>query len=137
MHLNPYLLFNGSCEEAFKFYAKTLNGTIKTMMTFEGSPMEKRVPDEWRKKIMHSTLVFDGQILMGSDARSEHYRKPQGITVSLSVDKPEEAERIFAALAEGGEVGMALQETFWAARFGMLTDRFGIPWMVNCEKETH
>lgn len=134
MHLNPYLLFNGTCEEAFKFYAKMLNGTIKTMMPFEGSPMEKRVPDEWRKKIMHSTLVFDGQILMGSDARGEHYRKPQGIAVSLSVAKPEEAERIFAALAGGGEVGMALQETFWAARFGMVTDRFGIPWMINCEK---
>jgi PhnB protein len=134
MQLNPYLLFNGTCEEAFKFYAKTLDGTIKTMMPFEGSPMEKHAPEEWRKKIMHATLDLDGQVLMGSDARGEHYHKPQGFSVSLSVDKPEEAERIFAALAEGGNVRMALQETFWAARFGMVTDRFGIPWMVNCEK---
>jgi len=134
MHLNPYLTFNGSCEEAFKFYAKTLNGTIKAMIPFEGSPMEKRIPDEWRKKIMHASLDLSGQVLMGSDAGGEHFRKPQGFSVCLSVDKPEEAERIFSALAEGGEVGMALQETFWAARFGMATDRFGIPWMINCEK---
>lgn len=137
MHLNPYLLFNGSCEEAFNFYAKTLGGTIKTMMPFEGSPMEKQAPEEWRKKIMHGRLDLGGQTLMGSDARAEHYRKPQGITVTLNVDNAADAERIFAALSEGGEVSMPMQETFWAVRFGMVTDRFGIPWMVNCEKEAH
>ena len=123
MHLNPYLLFNGSCEEAFKFYAKTMGGAIKTMMPFEGSPMEQHAPEEWRKKIMHATLDLGGQVLMGSDARGEHYHKPQGFSVTLSVAKPEEAERIFAALSEGGDVRMPLQETFWAARFGMATGK--------------
>ncbi len=135
MHLNPYLFFDGSCEEAFKFYEKTLGGKMKAMMTFEGTPAAEHVPAEWRKKIMHAALDIGDQVLMGSDARGEHYHKPQGISVSLSVGKVADAERIFAAFAEGGKVLMALQQTFWAARFGMVADRFGIPWMINCEKD--
>ncbi len=135
MHLNPYLVFDGSCEEAFKFYEKTLGGKIKAIFTFEGSPMAARMPPEWQKKIMHTTLDIGGQILMGSDAQAEHYHKPQGFSVSLSVDKAAEAERVFAALAEEGKIGMPIQKTFWAERFGMVTDRFGIPWMINCEKD--
>lgn len=135
MHLNPYLLFDGRCEEAFKFYEKTLGGKIRAMMPFEGTPAAEHVAPEWRKKIMHAALDLGGPVLMGSDARAEHYRKPQGVSISLSVDKVADAERIFAALSEGGHVGMPLQKTFWAARFGMATDRFGVPWMINCEKE--
>ncbi len=135
MHLNPYLGFDGSCEEAFKFYEITLGGKIKAMMTFEGTPAAEHVPAEWRKKIMHTALDLGGPVLMGSDARGEHYHKPQGISVSLSVEKVADAERIFGAFAEGGKVLMAIQQTFWAARFGMVTDRFGIPWMINCEKD--
>ncbi len=135
MHLNPYLVFDGSCEEAFKFYEKTLGGKIKAMMTFEGSPMAKQMPEEWQAKIMHTTLEIGGQLLMGSDARGEHYHKPQGFSVSLSIEKVADAERVFAAFAEGGKVQMPLQQTFWAERFGMVADRFGIPWMINCEKD--
>ena len=84
---------------------------------------------------MHATLEVGGEPLMGSDAPPKHYSEPKGFAVSLSPAKVADAERIFNALADGGNVGMPLQQTFWAARFGMVTDRFGIPWMINCEKD--
>ena len=83
---------------------------------------------------MHARLVVGDRVLMGSDVPPDHHDKPQGFSVSLGIDTPAEAERIFRALAEGGTVQMPLQETFWALRFGTLVDRFGIPWMVNCER---
>jgi PhnB protein len=135
MQLNPYLYFDGRCEEAFKFYEKALGGIIKAVMTYEGSPSAEHVPAEWRKKIMHATIEIGGEPLMGSDPQPKYYSKPQGFSVSLSVGKVADAERVFNALAEGGKIGIPLQQTFWAARFGMVTDRFGIPWMVNCEKD--
>jgi PhnB protein len=135
MQINPYLFFTGQCEEAFKFYEKLLNGKIQMMMPHEGTPAENGVPPEWRKKIMHARMTFGDQVLMASDAPPGHQQKPQGFSVSLSVDDPAEAERIFQGLAEGATITMPIQETFWAKRFAMLTDRFGIPWMINCEKE--
>jgi PhnB protein len=135
MQLNPYLMFNGQCEAAFKFYAKVLGGKIEAMMTHEGTPAEEHVSPEWRKKIMHARLVVGDKILMASDAppdRSDGTMK--GFSVTLGTDSPVEAERIFHALAENGTVRMPIQETFWATRFGMLTDQFGTPWMINCEK---
>ncbi len=136
MQLNPYLFFDGRCEEAFKFYEKLLGGEIKAMMAYEGSPAAEQVPTEWRNKIMHATLQVGGEPLMGSDASPQHYSKPKGFSVSVSPTKVTDAERIFNAFAEGGEVGMPLQQTFWAARFGVVTDRFGIPWMINCERDS-
>ncbi len=135
MQLNPYLTFDGRCEEAFKFYEKVLGGQIKAMMRYEGTPSAKHVPLEWHNKIMHALLEVDGKALMGSDAWPQHYTEPKGLSVSLSIDKVADAERIFAALAGIGKVGMPLQQTFWAARFGMVTDGFGIPWMINCERD--
>ncbi|HEY6349997.1 MAG TPA: VOC family protein [Candidatus Angelobacter sp.] len=134
MQLNPYLTFNGQCETAFKFYAGCLGGKIETMMTHEGTPAEGHVPAEWLKKIMHARLNVNGQLLMGSDAPPDRYEQPQGVSVTLQIKDPREAERVFQALAENGRTKMPLQETFWALRFGMLVDRFGIPWMINCEK---
>jgi PhnB protein len=134
MELSPYLTFNGQCEAAFKFYEKILGGKIVTIMPHEGSPMEGHVPSEWRKKILHARLVVGDQALMGSDAPPEHYQKPQGFSVSIGIKDTAAAERIFHALAEKGTVQMPIQETFWAARFGMLVDQFGTPWMINCEK---
>ena len=134
MQVNPYLVFNGECEAAFQFYAKCLGGKIEDMITHAGTPAEKFVPPEWGSKIMHARLVADGQVLMGSDAPPDHYAKPQGISVSLHVKTPAEAERIFQALSDGGKINMPLQQTFWSERFGMFEDRFGIPWMVNCEQ---
>ena len=135
MQINPYLLFNGQCEEAFKFYEQLLGGKIEMIMTHEGTPAANQVPAEWLKKILHARMVVGGQVLMGSDAPPGRQEKPQGFSVSVSVKEPAEAERIFQGLAEKGSVRMPIQETFWAKRFGMLVDRFGIPWMVNCEKD--
>jgi len=134
MQLNPYLTFNGQCEAAFKFYEKCLGGKIEAMLTHEGTPAEQHVPSEWRKKILHARLTVGDEVLMGSDAPPERYEQPQGFSVSLNNNDPAEAERIFRALSENGRVQMPLQQTFWASRFGMLVDRFGIPWMVNCEQ---
>jgi PhnB protein len=133
MQVNPYLFFNGQCEEAFKFYERTLGGKIEAIMTRAGTPVEQHVPPEWRNKVLHARLKVGDFALMGSDAPPDRYAKPQGFSVSLQVEKPADAERIFQALAERGTVQMPLEKTFWAARFGMLVDRFGTPWMVNCE----
>lgn len=134
MQLNPYLMFNGTCEAAFKFYAEALGGKIVAMLPHEGSPMEQQVPPEWRKKIMHARLIFGDEVLMGSDCPPDRYEPMKGFSVTLGVDDPAEAERIFDALSPGATIGMPIQETFWARRFGMLVDRFGTPWMINCEK---
>jgi PhnB protein len=132
MQTTPYLLFNGQCEEAFKFYGRCLGGKIEAMMPHEGTPAEKGVPAEWRKKILHARLTANGQVLMGSDAPPERYQKPQGFSVTIGFTDPKEGERVFNALAEKGQVNMPFQPTFWAAGFGMLVDRFGTPWMINC-----
>jgi len=133
MQLNPYLTFNGQCETAFKFYETCLGGKIEAMFRHTGTPAEQHVPPEWRDKIMHARLAVNGQVLMGSDAPPDHYKEPKGFSVSLQFKDVKEAERVFNALAENGKVGMPLQQTFWAARFGTLVDRFGIPWMINGE----
>ena len=134
MQLNAYLNFNGDCQAAFKFYEKCLGGTIVAMQTHGDSPMADKVPAGWRDRILHARLEVGDAALMGADAPPEHYQKPQGLYVSLSVAKPEDAERIFKALSENGTVQMAIQRTFWSLRFGMLVDRFGTPWMVNCNQ---
>ena len=132
MQLNPYLSFSGQCEEAFKFYQQCFGGNIQTKMTWGDSPMADQVPAEWRDKVIHATLIVGDTALLGSDAPPDRYEKPRGFSVTIQIDDPAEAERIFHALAEGGTVQMPIQQTFWAALFGMCVDRFGIPWMVNC-----
>ena len=134
MRLNPHLTFNGQCEAAFQFYEKCLGGRILMMMTYGDSPMAEQTPPGWLGKIIHARLMVGDKILMGSDAPPPHYEPMTGFSVTLGIDEPAEADRVFAALSEGGTVRMPIQETFWARRFGMLTDRFGTPWMVNCEK---
>jgi PhnB protein len=133
VQISPYLNFNGRCSEAFAFYAKTLGGAITFTQTFGESPMKDTVPPEWRDKVMHTTLTIGEQQLMGSDAPPPHYATPQGMTVSLQLASPQDGERIFNALADGGQVRMPFSKTFWSAGFGMVVDRFGIPWMVNCD----
>jgi PhnB protein len=102
------------------------------MFPHEGTPAAEHVPVEWRSKIMHASLNVGGQCLMGSDVPPDHYQKPRGFSVSLGIKELVDAERIFQALEENGTVQMPLQQTFWAVRFGMLIDQFGIPWMINC-----
>ncbi len=132
MNLNPYLNFPGTCEEAMTFYAKVLNGNIEAMMRFEGSPMEKGVPPERIKKIMHARIRWGDHTLMASDVGPDDFKPMQGMMVTINLTDIPKAERISAELSEAGSVQMALQETFWAQRFGMFTDRFGTPWMINC-----
>ncbi|SRR6266496_1631435 len=132
MQLNPYLSFNGQCEEAFKFYQQILGGNIQTIMTWGDSPMADQVPSEWRDKIIHVTLIVGDTALLGADAPPDRYEKPKGFSVTIQINDPAEAEPIFNKLAENGTVQMPFQKTFWAAGFGMCVDRFGIPWMVNC-----
>jgi PhnB protein len=93
------------------------------------------VPAEWREKILHARMTIGDTVLLASDAPPGHYEKPAGFSVSIQLKDPEEAERIFHALAENGTVRMPIQETFWSPRFGMLVDEFDIPWMINCLRE--
>jgi len=134
MQVNPYLSFNGQCEAAFKFYEQCLGGKIEFLLTYGESPMADKTPPESQKAILHASLSVGSQILMGCDTPPDRYEQPKGLWVSLGVKDPAEAERIYAALSENGQVFMPIQETFWAQRFGMAIDRFGIPWMINCEK---
>ena len=132
--LNPYLHFNGQCEEAFNFYAKVLGGEIVTMMAHKGTPAEEHVPAEWRNKIIHARLMVGDKLLMASDAPPDRFDQPKGFSVTVGVDTAAEAERIYNTFAEGGTVRMPMEETFFAERFGMVTDRLGTPWMILCEK---
>lgn len=134
MQLNAYLNFNGQCEAAFKFYERCLGGKLEAMITHGNSPIADQVPPTWKDMILHARLVVDGQVLMGSDSPPERYEKPRGFAVTVGLGDAATAERVFTALSENGSVTMPIQETFWAIRFGMLVDQFGIPWMVNCEK---
>ncbi|MGH6816482.1 MAG: VOC family protein [Hyphomicrobiaceae bacterium] len=134
MQLNTYLAFDGQCQAAFKFYEQVLGGRIIMMLTHGETPACTHVPSEWHSKIMHARLVVGDRVLMGSDAPPGRFEPPKGFHVQIGVRDPAEAERIFNRLAQDGKIAMPLQETFWAAKFGMLVDRFGIPWMVNCEK---
>jgi len=132
MQLNPCLTFNGKCREAFALYQECLGGSIQTMMTWGDSPMKDNVPSEWHERIIHTTMIVGGTMLMGSDAPPDRYEEPRGFAVTANIDDPAEAERVFRELSEGGTVTMPIQQTFWATRFGMAVDRFGIPWMINC-----
>jgi PhnB protein len=134
MQINPYLNFNGNCEEAMKVYEKVLRGTIESMMRFEGTPAADHVPPDWRKKVMHASLKVGDMRIMASDGPSGKSDGMKGICVALIMTDAAEAERIFGELSKDGKVEMPLQETFWALRFGMFTDRFGTPWMINCDR---
>lgn len=134
MQLNPYLLFNGQCEEAFQFYERTLGAKIECVLLHEGTPAEAHTPPEWHKKVLHGRITLNGQTVMASDCPTDRYAQPKGFSVHVGYQDPSEAERVFQALAEDGQVQMPIQETFWAVRFGTVVDRFGIPWMINCEK---
>ena len=134
MKTAPHLHFQGTCAEAFRFYAEVFGGEIVFAMTYGESPAGEQTPKDFRDKIIHSRLDFGGQFLLGCDAPKERFQAPQGFNVMAAIEEPQEAARAFKALSEGGTITMPFAETFWAKGFGMCTDRFGIPWMVNCEK---
>jgi PhnB protein len=134
IRISPYLRFNGHCEAAFKFYEKCLGAKIETMQAFGASPMAEQVPANRRNKIMHATLRIGDDVLMGSDSTPEEFEIPQGFSITLTIDDPTAADRAFGALADGGTIEMPIQETFWAKRFGMLIDRYGVSWMISSNK---
>lgn len=134
MRVDPYLFFEGNCEEAFRFYAETLRGDITFLQRHRDTPAEGQVPADWADKVMHIRLEAGDQVILGSDAPPPHFHRAEGFSVSVTVSDTAEAERIYEAFAQGARVTMPLQETFWAARFGMLVDRFGTPWMINCDR---
>jgi PhnB protein len=103
------------------------------LFRYGGSPMAGEVPGDWSDKIMHGSVVLGDMTLMGADMAPAQYEEPKGFSLSVHLKSVPEAERIFAALANGGRVTMPLEKTFWAERFGTLVDRFGIPWSINCE----
>ena len=133
MQVNAYIVFNGDCREAFAFYAEVLGGTIEAMITHGETPASGSVDDSWQTKILHARLAVGDRAIMASDSPPQFDRvTPSGFYVQLEIATPEEAERVFKAFAEGGAMRMPLEQTFWARRFGMLVDRFDIPWMISC-----
>ncbi len=131
-----YLGFNGNCREAFEFYADCFGGEVLSLRDAPDSAKDcekdpENIPAESLNKIMHARLQIGPYLLMGGDAPGDMYKPPQGFHVQLEINDLAQAEKSFAMLAEGGRVEMPLAETFWANRFGMLVDRFGIPWMIN------
>lgn len=133
MQIVPYLSFGGKCRDAFAFYQSVLGGEITHMIAARGTPAEPHVAPENVDDIMHARLIGEGFALMGGDAPPLMYQTPAGFSVSLQFDNTDEGKRVFDALAEGGTIIMPFEATFWAAGFGMCHDRFGTPWMVNCE----
>ncbi len=131
--LNPYLVFDGNCAEAMRFYQRILGGKLE-LMTHGDSPIAAHTPPGSADRIMHARLTLDGHLLMASDSMVGHpYPGMNGFSVSVICPTAAEAKRAFDGLADGGRVTMPLQKTFWAEAFGMLVDRYGTPWMVNGE----
>lgn len=127
---NPYLNFDGNCEQAMNFYKECLNAELE-IMTFDSAPME--VPEEQKKKVMHSTLKFGDAVVMASDTMPGYEFSPgSSFAVSINSTDMQEAETFFKKLSEGGTVMMPFEDSFWDAKFGMLRDQFGVNWMVNC-----
>ena len=133
--LDSYIFFNGNCAEAMRFYERTLGGQMQAMMTYaqapEGPADPQCGPGGAPDQIMHACLVIDGRMLMASDSPPGMHKPMGGFSLSLNYPTPREAERIFHALADGGTVMMPMGKTFWADAFGMVTDKFGTPWMVG------
>ena len=131
MRMNPYLTFDGNCAEAMRFYQGTLGGKLE-MMTFDASPMRDDIPKAHGDKIVHACLTVEDQSLMASDTGPwAPFEGVKGISVTLNYSNAAVAQPVFEALAKSGNITMPLQKTFWAEAFGMVTDRFGTPWMVN------
>ena len=132
MKMNTYVNFAGTCAEAFRFYEQHLGGTIGMMMTHGQAPDQSAVKPEWKDAVLHARISVGGTELLGADIPGA--QPMRSAYLSLNVESDAEAERIFSALADGGEVFMPMQETFFATRFGQLRDRFGINWMIIRER---
>jgi len=132
--IQPYLFFNGSCEQAVDFYRKALGAEVEMMMRFKESPEPPQpgmVPPGFENKIMHTSFRIGQTTVMASDGCSAEQANFQGFSLALSLSSEAQADRAFDALAKGGQVRMPLAKTFWSPRFGMVTDQFGIGWMIS------
>src|ERR1700682_3427929 len=134
MKLHTYLNYGGNCEQAFRFYEQHLGGKILGSMTYGQMPGGPPVPAGWEKAILHARMRLGETEIMASDVEPERFQPMRSMYLSLSAGSSEEAERIYALLADGGETFMAMQETFFAFRFGMLRDQFGTNWMIIHER---
>jgi PhnB protein len=134
MRFDPYLNFDGDCAEAFRHYADLLGGELD-ISTYGETPGSEEIPADQRDRVMHARLVVGDAVLMASDAPPGRYVPPGGNYVSVSLDAVDEARRIFDGLAPGADVQMPFEATFWSPGFGMLVDRWGTPWMVNCNAQ--
>lgn len=132
MKLNAYLNFGGNCAEAFRFYEKHLGGKIGMMMTHEQAPQPSKLGPDWKHKVLHARITIGDTEVMGADIPS--YQPMRSVYLSLGVASDGEAERIFKALSDGGEIFMPMQETFFASRFAQLRDKFGTSWMIIHER---
>jgi PhnB protein len=134
MKLFPYLNFNGNCEEALNFYKEAFDGEIIQLGRYGESPMKS--PEEIKDKIIHGRLQFGDVLIMASDAMNKNgVNNGDNISLSIECDTNDQLEKVFTKMSEGGKITMPLQEQFWGAKFGMLTDKFGFHWMFNCEKK--
>ena len=133
MQISPYLSFKGDCEAAFTFYEQCFGGQLEAIFRYAGTSLANQVPADWQDKVMHGSVTVGELVLMGGDVAPDGYEAPKGFTLSIQIKSTADAERIFHELANGGRVVLPLEKTFWAERFGMLVDRFGIPWQINCE----
>ena len=133
MKANTYIFFDSNCREAFAFYEKLGIGTVQDMMTNKDAPEGQQYDPARADNIMHGSLKIGDVLLMASDMPKDWYKKPEGYNIHLTARDIPEAERLFAALSEGGTVQMPLEKTFWAERFGAVVDRFNIPWMVSVD----
>ena len=130
--MNIYLNFSGGCREAFEFYRSVFGSEFEVLQTFADAPPEAGMPGEIADLIMHVSLPMRDGVLMGSDVPSpDELVSGNNFSISLAPDSREEADRLFGALSAGGEIEMAMQETFWGSYFGSFRDRFGIGWMIN------
>lgn len=128
------VFFNGDCRAALEFYAGLLGGKVEFVLTWGESPMAGEAPPSWHDKILYARMAAKDMSLVGADALPGSYQRPVGFNLSLSTADLEEAQRFFAELARGGVVHRPLEETFWALRYGYVTDRFGVPWEINCAR---
>jgi PhnB protein len=133
--LDPYLFFDGNCAEAMRFYEKALGGKLEVLMSGAQSPMAAHMPKEYADRILHARLALPGGgLLFAGDAPvNMPYEGIKGVSIAVDYATTAEAEKVFATLAEGGQVTMPMQPAFWARSWGMLIDRFGTPWIVNGE----
>ena len=130
--VQPYLFFGGRCEEAIEFYRKALGAELVMMARFNEAPEpQPGLPECFENKVMHATLRIGETMVMASDGRCEGQQAYEGFSLSITVPDEANAERVFAALSDGGLVTMPLEKTFWAPKFGMLQDKFGVGWMVS------